>query len=89
MSSDATPETERPPKVGIERPRFDGTVLVRRNDGLARLERRLLCRRIAQLEQELSRERARREQIVEQYERLLSESRTEPNAEAGLLDRLF
>ena len=83
MSSDATRETEQSPSVGIERPRFD------RHGQLGNLERRLLCQRIAQLEQELERERKRRKQIVEQYERLLDESKTETRSENGLLNRLF
>jgi hypothetical protein len=82
MSSDGPRESSLP-AVGIERPRID------HSERLERLERRVLCRRIAQLERELDRERKRREQIVEQYERLLDESRTETRSENGLLDRLL
>jgi len=82
MSSDG-PRESSAPTVGIERPRID------HSERLERLERRVLCRRIAQLERELTRERKRREQIVEQYERLLDESKTETGSENGLLERLF
>lgn len=53
------------------------------------VERRLLCDRIAALERELARERRRREQVVDHYERLLERERRDENEPSGWLRGLF
>lgn len=83
MAPDASLETNRRPAVGIERPR---TGQVHHE-----IERQILCDRIEELERKLREERRQRQQIVEQYERLLTERGSKPSDEAdgGLLERLF
>jgi len=85
MGSKATLEIEQSATVGGERPR--------REQVRHAIERRLLYDRIERLERELEREQRRREQIVDQYERLLEarEAATvrKTGAESGLLNRLF
>ena len=53
------------------------------------VEREILCNYIAELEAELTRERRRREQVVEHYERLLEVERNAETESTGLLRRLF
>lgn len=81
MASDATSSLDDGPLVAVERPRNE---LVR-----YAIERQVLCDRIDQLERELAQERRQRQQIVEQYERLLQEKEAAVQSEAGLLDDLF
>jgi hypothetical protein len=81
MASDATSSLDDGPLVAVERPRNE---LVR-----YAIERQVLCSRIDQLERELAQERRQRQQIVEQYERLLQEKEAAVQSEAGLLDDLF
>jgi len=79
MESDPTPGGGSP--VAVERPR---SKMVR-----YAIERQALRDRIDQLERELAHERRQRQQIVEQYERLLREKEAAIESEAGLLDGLF
>lgn len=53
------------------------------------VEREILCDYVETLEQELVRERHRREQVVAQYERLLEAERQSNTESPGLLGRLF
>jgi len=53
------------------------------------VEREILCNYIEELEGELVRERKRREQVVDHYERLLETERRTENESVGLFDRLF
>ena len=53
------------------------------------VERQILCRRIRELERELARERQRRKQVVDRYERLLERRDREIENGGGLLDGLF
>ncbi|WP_018257480.1 hypothetical protein [Halomicrobium katesii] len=75
MSSDGPPTGSDTPAVGLERSGSVGTV--------HQLERRLLRERIEHLEAKLARERRQRQQIVEQYERLLDEERRRAEGESG------
>ena len=81
MTSGPTPSPDGGPLVAVERPR---SKMVR-----YAIERQVLCDRIDQLERELARERRQRQQIVEQYERLLREKEAAVESEAGLLGDLF
>jgi septin family protein len=81
MASDATTSPEDGPLVAVERPRSETVRYA--------IERQILCDRIEQLERELAQERRQRQQIVEQYERLLQEKEAAIQSEAGLLDGLF
>jgi hypothetical protein len=81
MASNATSSPDGGPLVAVERPR---SKMVR-----YAIERQVLCDRIDQLERELARERRQRQQIVEQYERLLREKEAAVESEAGLLSDLF
>ncbi|WP_226011436.1 hypothetical protein [Halomicrobium salinisoli] len=81
MSADTTRSEADGPDVTTRR-------RVRPEPSYVALERRLLCERIAELERELQRERERREDVVEQYERLLREREAADDGD-GLLSGLF
>jgi len=81
MVPDATPPRSDRPAVGIERPRTDPVQY--------EIERQILCDRIDELKRELECERRQRQQIVEQYERLLDEQREKTAGVDGLLEGLF
>lgn len=53
------------------------------------VEREILCNYIEELERELVRERQRRKEVVDRYERLLEAERRTENESRGLLRGLF